>query len=241
MKLINDKITVDLSQYIDINSLLAIKPYVDYAIVKHSALQVPAQYAGDLFLDKGQGFMDISQQLKLELLEKYPFIGDLDYKHLLLWLRYNMDIKYGQSHLFVIKAQSWETKHLQNECVRMEPYETFKPLLDWIDAQNIFLEYGRVNIFLNEPYTQTPTHIDPTKSNRQDQFVWITLDNRKKFFIYDQDTKIKHYLTGYVGTFDNHNYHGSEATEYASYSIRVDGIFSDNFLEKTELYKHYKV
>lgn len=240
MKYINDKITVDLSAYVDINGLLSLKPYIDYAVVKHSDLQVPAQYPGTLFLDKGYGFIDIDHQLKLDLIEKYPFIGDLDYKHLLLWLRYNMDIKYGQSHLFVIKARSWETKHLRNECDHMESYETFKPLLDWVDTQNIFSEYGRVNVFLNEPYTQTPIHIDPTDGNKQDQFIWITLDDRKKFFIYDQDAKTKHYLMGYIGTFDNHNYHGSESTEFASYSIRIDGIFSQEFLEKTGMKGQFK-
>jgi hypothetical protein len=238
---INDKITVDLTSCVDVESLLELKPYVDYAVAKHHELQMPAQYGGDLFLNKGTGFFDISEELKLDLINKYPYIGDLNYKQLLLWLRYNMDIKYGQCHLHVIKPHSWETKNLSAHCDKCVPYESFKPLLDWVDSQNIFSDYGRVNLFINEPYTLTPIHYDPPSNEYtdKDQFIWITLDDRKKFFVYDPESKTKPYLTGYIGTFDNHNYHGSEATEFASYSIRVDGVFSKLFLDKSGMAGHF--
>lgn len=238
---INDKAIVDLTPYVNVDELLSLKPKIDYAVAKHHETQMPAQYGGQLFLDKGLGFIDVSEELKLELINKYPFIGDLNYKQLLLWLRYTLDIKYGQSHLHVIKAREWHTKHLSAHCDKMPPYDDFKPIIDWVEAQNIFSDYGRINLFLNEPYTQTPIHFDPPSCEYtdKDQFIWITLDDRKKFFVYDPKSKTKHYLNGYVGTFDNHNYHGSEATEYASYSIRFDGVFSSAFLEKSGMAGHF--
>lgn len=239
---INNNISIDLTPHVDIDSLLALKPYIDYAIVKNLDGQTPAQYAGELFFENGTGFIDVSFETRVELLNKYPFIGTLNYKELLLWMRYHMDIKYGQSHLHVIKPREWTTKHLKEECDSTPATESFKPFLDWIDNQNIFSSYGRVNVFLNEPHCSTPVHFDPptNKVTAKDQFIWITLDDRKRFFVYDPTLEIKHYLSGYVGVFDNYNYHGAEASEYASWSIRIDGLFSEEFLDKSNMKEHFK-
>ena len=238
---INGNVIVDLTPYVDIKTLLELKPYIDYAIVKNSDYQVPAEYAGYLFFNPSTGFIDISDKTKQEFIEKYPFLKDLDYKKMLMWLRYHIDIKYGQSHLHVTKANTWETKHLKSECALTPVTESFKPLLDWIENQNIFLEYGRVNIFVNEPNCNTPRHHDPPTNlvSAKDQFIWITLDSRKKFFVYDPATEEKHYLSGHIGIFDNYNYHGSESSDFASYSIRIDGRFTSEFLKKTGMAGHF--
>lgn len=239
---INNKLVLDLTPHVDIARLLELKPYIEYAIVKSETHIIPSQYRGDLFLDSGLGFIDITQDQKIELIKKYPYIGEFDYKHLLMWLRYHYDIKYGQSHLHVIKAREWTTKHLKDQCDYTEVTELFRPLLDWIDNQNIFTSYGRVNLFLNEPHSLTPIHFDPptNKVSAKDQFIWIKLDDRKKFFIYNPETKEKTYLPGLVGTFDNYNYHGSEPCEFANWSVRIDGLFTDEFMNVAGMGTHFK-
>ena len=147
---INNYITIDLTKYVDVERLLKLKPYIEYAIVKHADHSIPAQYGGKLFLNQSTGFADISDQTKQDLLIKYPFLKEFDYKQMLMWLRYHLEIKYGQSHLHVIRSKTWKTKHLKKECSITPITDSFQPLLEWLDDQKIFLEYGRVNIFLNE-------------------------------------------------------------------------------------------
>ncbi len=239
---LNDKLVIDFTPYVDKDSLLTLKPYLDYAIIKNIEYQVPAQYAGYLLLDKGTGFHDVTPEFRQNLIEKYPYLINLSYKELLLWLRYTLDIIYGQSHLAIISARTWEGKHLRENSDVTNTTESFRPFLDWLDQQNIFSNYGRITIFLNEPNCFTPIHFDPPYPDvsPKDEFIWITLDNRKRFFIIDNDTQEKTYIQGYVGTFDNHNYHGSEPSNYANWSLRVDGVFSDSFLLKTDLYNHFR-
>ena len=241
MFLINEKVVIDLTQYVDLTELTKLKPYIDYAIVKGDEYQVPSQYDGDIFLDQGLGFMNVNEDKKLELIKKYPYINEFDHKHLLMWLRYHYDIKYGQSHLHVIKSRDWKTKHLKDHCDHTEVTELFRPFLNWLDKQNIFSSYGRVNVFVNEPLSITPIHFDPptNKVSSKDQFILIKIDGRKKIFVYNEDTQEKVYLPGAIGTFDNYNYHGSDQSEFASWSIRVDGLFTKEFMDKSGMGDHF--
>ena len=241
MHKINNNLIVDLTPFLDVISLKELKPYIEYGLSKHSDRQVPSQYLGDIFLDKGLGFIDIDQNQKEQLIKKYPYLNELNGNQLLYWLRYHLDVTYGQSHLHIISAKDWLTKHLPEHCDTNPVTETFKPLLDWIESQNIFSSYGRVNAFLNEPGTSTPIHHDPPylHESPKDQFIWINLSDRKKFFVYDHVNKQKHYITSEVSTFDNHNYHGSDSNNFANWSIRVDGTFSKEFLTRTNLANHF--
>lgn len=238
---INDKIVVDLDPFLDIDSLLGMKSYLEYGIAKHIDKLVPAQYTGDIFLDQGTGFVDITPEMKQDFVNKYPYLADLDFKQMLMWLRYNIDITYGQSHLHIISARSWDKKHDPLHCDKNDVTDTFQPLLDWLDQQQIFSGFGRVNLFLNEPNSDTPIHHDPPHKHisPKDQFIWINLSDRKKFFVYDEDTGEKHYVNGTVSTFDNHNYHGSEPSKYASWSLRVDGVFDNDFLKTSGMFGHF--
>jgi len=239
---INDEIIVNLDEYVDTSSLVALKPQIEYAIALHFDKAVPSQYVGDIFLDKGKGFLDITDDERVEFFNKYPYLKDLTHNQLLLWLRYHLNITYGQSHLHVISSRSWEHKHLRGECDKSEVTESFLPFLDWVESQQIFSSYGRVNLFLNEPGCSTPIHHDPPHKHisPKDQFIWITLGDRKKFFVYDENTGEKHYANGTVSTFDNHNYHGSDPGKFANWSIRVDGVFSEEFLTKTGMFRHFQ-
>lgn len=238
---INDQLIIDLTSFVDIESLYKLKPYIEYGLAKHHDKTVPSQYIGEIFLEPGIGFFDISQNQKDNLLREYPYLNELDGDEMIYWLRYHLDIKYGQKHLHIISAKDWLTKHDPTQCDVNLVTDTFKPFLDWVEEQNIFSTYGRVNAFINEPGVKTPIHHDPPfldKSPR-DNFIWINLSNRKKFFIYDHINQQKTYIGSPICVFDNHNYHGSEASELASWSLRVDGTFSKEFLERANLVDHF--
>jgi hypothetical protein len=237
LHLINNQATVDFTPYVDINSLLNLKPYLDYAVVKSSIIATPSRYYRWQFLDQTYlGINDIVNDTY-----NYDFIDELKSTDQFAdWLRYQKDVLHGQRSVQIRYPKDWNTKHLSSEVGDTDNVQYWQLFFNWLADQNIFDEYGRVVAFLNEPGVSTPTHQDSPDPSRKDEFIWISLDQRKKMFVYDPTTSQKHYLNTAVGTFDATNYHGSDVGDLASWSIRVDGIFSDDFLYRSELYDHYR-
>jgi hypothetical protein len=56
--------------------------------------------------------------------------------------------------------------------------------------------------------------------------------DRKAFFVEDKDSDTRHYIKSQVAWFDTANYHGSDTSPYSAFSIRVDGVFTDQFKKK---------
>lgn len=242
MYLINNQLVIDLASYVNIQALIDQKPQFDYAVVKSSKLVTPARYYKIQFLDQRHlGLQDVLGTYTNASPGELDFLQDLrDHDLLASWLRYNNDLIYGQQSVPIIYPKDWVTKHLKKETIETENTKYFKFFFDWLENEQIFAEFGRVCVFLNEPGVATPIHFDSNDATRRDEFIWLSLGNKKKFFIYDETTNTKHYLNSPIGTFDATNYHGSEPGEFASWSIRVDGIFSDSFLLKTDLYNHFR-
>jgi hypothetical protein len=236
MFLINNQATVDFSSYVDVSSLLDLKPYLDYAVVKSAKTATPSRYYKSQFLDKT--YLGINDVVKNSY--EYDFIDELKATdQFASWLRYNQDVIYGQQSLQIRYPKEWSTKHLAEQTVDTDNVQYWQPFFDWLNKQNVFEQYGRVVVFLNEPGVATPIHQDSPDPARKDEFIWISLDNRKKMFVFDGTTK--HYLTTPIGTFDATNYHGAEASDLASWSLRVDGVFSKDFLDRTGLLSHYRL
>jgi hypothetical protein len=136
----------------------------------------------------------------------------------------------GKFHLKHLSAQTEDTNCKQD----------FNFLFDWIKQNDVFDEIGRVLFFINPEGHATPIHRDYPKRSYKDQYLWIRFNKQKDFFVYDADTKEKHFVKGHICTFDNYQWHGSEAGECAGFSLRIDGLFSQSFLKKTGLKEHFE-
>jgi len=99
--------------------------------------------------------------------------------------------------------------------------ENFDFIWAEIRSWNLFSEVGRMVFFMNEHASFTPIHSD---GKAQTDFVWIPL-TPKKFFVFDEDTKEKHYVTGRISTFNGTDFHGSDPSNFAQLSLRIDGVF----------------
>lgn len=104
---------------------------------------------------------------------------------------------------------------------KREGSEHFDFLVPEIERWNIFEGIGRIIFFMNEHSSFTPIHFD---SDKQDDFVWMPV-TPKKFFVYDEQTKTKHFVKGRAATFNNSDYHGSDSSPFAQLSFRIDGVF----------------
>lgn len=147
-----------------------------------------------------------------------------------------MMLRYIKGTLYKDKAKQDATEYT--------PWSNdFLPILSWVQDQNIFKDWGRVIIFYNDEHQGCGIHRDYSPHKRPekpDQFIWINLfPDRKQFFVLDGATGDKHYINSQTGMFDTSNWHGSDSHPLAAFSLRVDGIFSDEWLAKTNLLEFY--
>lgn len=135
---------------------------------------------------------------------------------------------------------NYDTKSVSDNCKNFTIIENFKPLVEYIDSQDIFSEVGRIVIFLNDTGSSTLEHRDYVDGvSRKDQFIWISPLKNKKFYIKDDNEKV--YLKSTFCYFDSANIHGSDVNTESTFSIRIDGKFSQKFLNKTNLKEHVSV
>lgn len=246
MHLINNQTWLDLTPFIDIKPLEENKHLFAYVIAKYPE-HIYTSLVGiqnNLFDQSLVELGDFSKSLAttngidkemLIKLDSFPkFYTYCKYSHQVIGLNQAMYIR-------AMKKNSYGEKHLRQGCIDTPITKEFQFLFDWLDKEDIFDEYGRVLMFLNEPGVETIRHRDyPNPKSHKNEFIWITLNDIKRFYVYDADIDKKDYITSKVAYFDNANWHGSDPMPYANWSLRIDGVFSDNFLNKTSLKDHFR-
>jgi hypothetical protein len=110
-----------------------------------------------------------------------------------------------------------------------EAAEEFASLTDFIKTLP-FKTTGRMLIIYDDAGKEVPAHRDHLESEICNDFIWFRTNLKKPFYVLNQHTGEKKYVESYSAWFDAVNqYHGSEAVEGLSFSIRVDGTFTDEF------------
>ena len=105
----------------------------------------------------------------------------------------------------------------------------FPLLQSWINDINVFKSTGRMLIFLNEPNKPTLPHIDedfskaPKEYQHRAEFIWITSPTNGKNLIVDDQT------AAYACWFNNYSVHSSISQDIMTWSLRIDGKFTDEF------------
>jgi hypothetical protein len=243
---VNGKPWIDLEPFVDIESLAAQKPKIAAALAASHSMRYPSIVGaqGNLY---DQSLVELGDYAKTLIADP-----DYEYKHLIkllgsapkiqLFCKYMYDVVSLNEaiHLRTARVGDYFHKHLAEHCVDTPAFQYFKFFREWLDAQNIFSEYGRVVFFVNEAGVSSIRHRDyPDGVSRKDNFIWMSLDGRKSFWIWDEEKQEQHNITSRAAVFDNADWHGSDPCKYTGWSLRVDGVFSDEFLDKTGLREHY--
>lgn len=136
-----------------------------------------------------------------------------------IWLtRTKPDTPYN--YLDLDRAELWQ---------KTEAAEEFSELMDFIETLP-FQATGRVLIIYDDGGKAVPPHRDHLEHNVCNEFVWFRTNLKKPFYVLNHETGEKKYVEGYTAWFDAVNqFHGSDAINDLSFSIRVDGIFTDEF------------
>lgn len=110
--------------------------------------------------------------------------------------------------------------------------EEFALLMEFI-ARLPFRETGRMLIMYDDAPRSVPAHRDHIKTDICHEFLWFRTNLKKPFYMLNHKTNERKYVEGYSAWFDSVNqYHGSDPCDGLSYSIRVDGKFTDEFRAK---------
>lgn len=253
MRYINDKLWIDLDPYIDTEGLFQHFDKICWAIGKNHRHIAPATHGADClynpkYIDLGKTMADADLHASQELIELTQDMTSREKRFFYLYyfdtvsMNYNLILRGNRD-----TEVSFLHKHLSEYTRYYEPARDFGFFWRWLKKESIFKDVGRVNFFLSEAKdkvgSELSNHIHRDYANGKtykDQFIWINFSPAKKFFIYNPDTKEKNYITSRISVFDNSNWHGVEEPNHACFSLRIDGLFSDKFLEKTGLGEHFK-
>ena len=110
-----------------------------------------------------------------------------------------------------------------------EEADEFSELMDFI-ATLPFKATGRMLIMYDESGRAVSAHRDHDSAELCHEFIWLRTNFDKPFYMLNPETEEKLYVTSHSAWFDSVNqFHGADASGGLSFSIRVDGVFSDDF------------
>lgn len=105
----------------------------------------------------------------------------------------------------------------------------FHWLMDFIETLP-FKATGRMLIMYDDIARPVTAHRDHTDTDTCHEFIWFRTNKNKPFYMFNHKTNEKKYVESYSAWFDTVNqFHGTDEGEGLTFSIRVDGIFTDEF------------
>ena len=124
------------------------------------------------------------------------------------------------SYFDLNKTELWHRSEAANE---------FALLMDFI-ATLPFEATGRILIMYDDQPRDVPAHRDHTETEVLHDFIWFRTNLSKPFYMLDHTTGERKYVEGHTAWFDSVNqFHGCDGGEGLTFSIRVDGRFTDEF------------
>ena len=122
--------------------------------------------------------------------------------------------------LDIDKPEKWQPTKWADE---------FSPLMSFIETLP-FTATGRILIIYDAEGRKVTAHRDHCFIDLRHEFIWFRTNLTKKFYVCDAKTKRKKYVESYSAWFDTVNqYHGCDASRTLTFSVRVDGVFSEDF------------
>jgi hypothetical protein len=110
--------------------------------------------------------------------------------------------------------------------------KNFPRLKEWLDSLigTVFQEYGRIIFFLHEHDCKLLLHRDGVVNvPHKNEFLWINPTEIKKFYVYDENEKVRHDVNSPVVFFNDLDMHGGDSNECQTWSLRIDGVFTEEF------------
>ena len=235
IKGINNKPYLSLDSYIDIEEFKEMHEALCAGLAKSNRVQ--GSY--------GNGALKQSQHLDLwearlryfSLPESHPIrVNGRAVENNHAHLKFYLKLAYAPNTSVYLRS---ELKHIRKafaEDCRWEANAEHFPKLIPLIKKLPFKSLGRIIFFLHEHESEMLIHSDICEEQRYDphrnEFIWIRSRLDKNFFIYDPESKEKKQVTSYAAFFNEHDFHGGDPTPQMTFSLRIDGFFTEEFREK---------
>jgi hypothetical protein len=113
-----------------------------------------------------------------------------------------------------------------------EDAKDFPLLMEFIETLP-FKAFGRMLIIYDDAPRPVPAHRDHLDQDTCYDFVWLRTNLKKPFYMLNHKTSKKLHVKSYSAWFDAVNqFHGVDEEDGLSFSLRIDGIFTDEFKAK---------
>jgi hypothetical protein len=142
-------------------------------------------------------------------------------------------------YYFLWEEGSWDDRTAKRKLT--EEAEYFPNVVKWVEQLqgSIFEHIGRV-IFFHCDHDGIPfEHRDLDAKNGMNQtfphrneFIHIRPNTKKAFYLWDPESKCKTYLNTRAAWWNDQDWHGGERIMEQSYSLRIDGKFTEEFRKK---------
>jgi len=211
-------------------------PYVDY-------MRVIEGFSRDEFTRfVSFGPASSVDQFDLEKHSEYRFGDETDHpltREQMLFLKYRYGVYFPWKVCYhLLENHRWEDKHSgDDKDFTGEARRMFPQTVAFIEALP-FREIGRCVLFGIEANDHAPAHRDsePGKALSIAQSISFCPQQNKRFYVCDPDGEKKTIIEAPIYWFNDMDYHGVEPDPFFRYSIRIDGIFESDFVDRMRAY-----
>lgn len=235
---IDNKPFIDCSDFIDLQSLIDLEVEICTGIALSeikSGIYGPGivnaeKYGNFLFLSK---MIDSDSKLKKD----YRW-EDMSQEQRRLFLKLYKKLYSPNNSVYLKDTENYTSlqAYLEKWNSTLYTYNNnikyFPNLKKWLDnlIGNVFEEFGRTLFFIHEHDCELLTHRDGTKQRpHRNEFLWINPTGIKSFFIYNENTTERHYVTSKAVFFNDLDMHGGDKNDIMTWTLRIDGVFTEEF------------
>jgi hypothetical protein len=256
IKGINNQAYFDMSQYVDMQQFDQLQPeiYRGFAEAREFAKE-------GTWMKPGFTFDDMSYKLRwkpiYQAMDEFMLLpkdspvyqGGIDlfkdfnnYKQRNKFTRYlkmAMGAYDPYIYYFLWEEGSWDDRTAPRKLTEEAAY--FPNVVKWVEQLQgtVFEHIGRVIFFHCEadgiPFEHrdldAKNGVDVVKPHRN-EFIHIRPNTKKAFYLWDPETKDKTYLNTRAAWWNDVDWHGGEQIMEQSYSLRIDGKFTEEFRTK---------
>ena len=255
---------LNLEPYLDLTRLESLDDEICYALAQvptsytggsHKAMGiVPPSMAADPYIDYGQVIRGFSEEEFATFISlaaepqaydpkrrhSYEFGEEREHpltREQLLFLKFKHGVYFPWKVFYeLIPGGYWSEKSTgKGKDFTREARLYFPRTVAFIQSLP-FQELGRCTLMGLEANDHGTVHRDgePEEQTAPDQFITVCPRGNKRLFLWDEEARRKTPVTGRAYWFNDFDYHGVEADPFFRYSLRVDGVFRPEFLERLQ-------
>lgn len=243
MKLIEEKIWIDLEPFVDLDTLDSFHEKIAYSLAKNLKHTTTSFTTDKSVYNKLiPNFYEEREKAKLK-------VKDLNDKELEFYTKLigtqnlgtHLSLRYNPGY----PKKYYDDIHLNASTIDAPWINDFDFVIKWIDDQKCFKEYGRVKFWINEPNQKISLHIDGipgVSTDKKAMFIWLTGKFPKNLVLYDDIKHQEHVIPNRAVLFNNLNWHRTNGhPEVSAWSLRIDGIFNKDWAKKVGVDRYFNL